>query len=163
MKNKKTFVGIALLMVVLVLGIAYANMTNTLTIDGTATVTADAGNFNVAFTGKTSVTGDGLATASATDGAKTAELDVTGLKIAGETVTATYEVDNTSKGLNAALEVAHTNDNTDYFDVQTSVTPANIDVDGEATVKVVVTLLKTPIVNQTANIDVTLTATAVVE
>ena len=163
MKNKKTFVGIALLMVVLVLGIAYATITDTLTIDGTATVAADTGNFKVAFTGNTSVTGNGLATASATVGAKTATLNVTGLKVAGETVTATYEVDNTSNGLKAALEVAHTNNNETYFDVQTSVTPANIDVDGRATVEVVVTLLKTPIVEQTADIDVTLTATAVVK
>ena len=162
MKNKKTFVGIALLIVVLVLGIAYAAITDTLTIDGSAIAGVVDANFKVAFTGNTEVTNDAVAIAEAVDGEKTAELNVTGLKAAGETVTAKFEVDNTSNGLNADLAVAHVNDNTEYFEVTTSVENANIAVDGKTNVVVTVKLLKTPIEQQEANIDVTLTATAVV-
>ena len=162
MKNKKTFVGIALLILVLVLGIGYAAISKNLTIDGSATVTATNDNFKVAFTGETSVTGTDLATASATKGAIEGTLSVTGLKKAGDEVTAKYEVDNQSNGLNANLAVSHEvkNDTEHYFSVTSSVEDSSIAVGDTTNVVVTVKLLKTPVENQTADIDVTLVATA---
>ena len=96
MKNKKTFVGIALLILVLVLGIGYAAITGSLTIGGTAKATTDDDNFKVVFTGIPVVSESKYATASITDGIN-AKIDVTGLTQKGQYVTVTYDIVNNSR------------------------------------------------------------------
>ena len=166
MKNRKTFVGIALLLVVLVLGIAYAAITDSLKITGSATTAIDDANFKVVFTGETTpaTTTDGV-TAAATADTKEATLTVTGLTAKGQSKTATYKIKNGSLDLKADVnvDVAEITSNADYFkvtaniDKTTSLAPAE-----EATVTVVVELLKTPVEAITGNINIELNAEAVV-
>lgn len=161
MKNKKTFVGIALLMVVLVLGIAYAAITGSLTITGTATATANADNFKVVFNGEK--TADEGVTATIT-GDTTATMNVTGLTKTGDKKTATFTIENQSEELNALIAVKAntvTTNNAEFFSVTAKVDDsATLEPDGTTTVKVTVELVKTPVTDVTGSINVELTATA---
>lgn len=162
MKNKKTFVGIALLIVVLVLGIAYATITDTLKITGSAEATASNENFKVVFNGE-KIADDGV-NATVTAGAKTATMDVTGLTKTGDKKTATFTIENQSAELNALVAVnaeTVTTNNADYFNVTAEVTGSDVLApEGTTTVKVTVELVKTPIEDVTGSINVELTATA---
>lgn len=163
MKNKKTFVGIALLMVVLVLGIAYAVTTIDLTITGSASANFAEANHKVAFTGVTNKSGKGTIEATATPEAINATLNVSGLTATGDTATATFEVKNFSKEL--ASDIAVTTEtlvgtNPEYFSVEASVDKTSLEKNDTATVTVTVGLVKTPVTAVTATINVGLTATA---
>ena len=161
MKNKKTFVGIALLIVVLVLGIAYAAITDTLTITGSAEATASDENFKVVFDGEP--TADTGVTATVT-GLKSATMNVTGLTTAGQTKSATFTIKNNSPELKALVKLnTESITNEDFFEIETVVanptTP--LEVSGTTTATVTVKLIKTPIENVTGTINVELGATAV--
>lgn len=167
MRNRKTFIGIVLLIVVLLLGIAYAAITENLTITGTAKATTSDDNFKVVFTGETTpaTTTDGV-TATATADTTSATLNVEGLTTGGQTKSATFKVKNTSDELKAKLEVTTsqlTGANAGFFEVTTSIadTDATLEPSGETDVTVTVELVKTPIEEVSATIDVQLTATAV--
>lgn len=164
MKNKKTFVGIALLIVVLALGIGYAAITDTLKITGTATTGIDPDNLQVVFTGETNpaTTTNGV-TATATANSKSATLNVTGLTTRGDTRTATYTIQNQSDELKALVDVkTETVTNGEFFTVDATVANAStaLEPGDETTVTVTVTLIKTPIdvLNGTINIDLEATA-----
>lgn len=163
MKNRKVFIGIALLIVVLVLGIGYAAITDTLKITGTASATANAGNFKVVFTGETTGVSDGV-TATATNGATSATMDVTGLTTTGDTKSATFTIKNTSEELKALVNVnTKSITNTEFFAINATVADPStaLDPDGTTTVTVTVSLVKTPIEAVTGTINVELGATAV--
>lgn len=163
MKNKKTFVGIALLIVVLVLGIAYAAITGSLTITGTAKATANDDNFKVVFSG--TPTADPGVTATIT-GDTTATMDVTGLTTTGDTKTATFTIENQSEELNALIAVnaeTVTTNNAEFFSVTAEVADSTaLEPEGTTTVTVTVELIKTPVSDVTGSINVALTSTAVV-
>ena len=162
MKNKKTFVGIALLIVVLVLGIAYAAITDTLTITGSAKATANENNFNVVINGDK--TADDGVTATVT-GDKTATMDVSGLTTKGQSKSATFTIQNQSVELNALVDVtAESITNTDFFAIDAVVANPTtaLQPDGTTTVTVTVSLVKTPVEEVTGTINVELTSTAVV-
>lgn len=166
MKNKKTFVGIALLIVVLVLGIAYAAITNTLKIGVTATAQADADNFKVVFTGETTpaTTTDGV-TATATEGTKNATLTVSGLTTKDDFKTATFKIRNDSDELKALVDVVaeSVTQNDTFFKVEASVANPDTELEpsDETEVTVKVTLIKTPVEPVTGEFTVTLGAEAV--
>lgn len=163
MKNRKVLIGIVLLIVVLALGIGYAAITDSLTIAGTATATANAENFKVVFTGTTSGVSDGV-TATATNGATTATMDVTGLTTTGDTKTATFNIKNTSEELKALVDVStETISNTEFFAIDATVANPTTALapNAETTVTVKVTLVKTPIEAVTGTINVELGAEAV--
>ena len=68
MKNRKIFIGVALLIVVLLLGIGYATITSTtLTIGGSAKALADGSNFVVKLTGTPTVSNEDNVEATITD------------------------------------------------------------------------------------------------
>lgn len=173
MRNKKTFMVIGLIVAVLVMGIAYAGISNvTLKINGTADVAVDAGNFNVAF----STTEGDTTTTKSVDSASVvanvtaddkATLSISGLTTIGQYVTATYTIKNNSDVLNANLTATtqyFSNDGTqDWFDVQYQFADTTIEAGESTTVTVRVELIKTPITEQDINdassvIEVTVTA-----
>lgn len=168
MKNKKTFIVVALVIAVLLIGIGYAVISDlTLTISGTASAQANPDNFDVKFTGEPTKGGQGTTTATidkATDPkGRTATINVTGLTAKGDTATATYTVTNASKDLTADLSVeVTTNSNSTYFKVTPELAQESITAGTETTVTVTVELLKTPVTaDESANITVTLTASPV--
>ena len=77
-------------------------------------------------------------------------MNVTGLTAKGDTATATFEIENTSADLSAALSVVEpiTNSNTEYFDVTYNIADPVIGVNettATTTITVTVKLIKTPI------------------
>ena len=126
MKKKNTFLGVALLIAVLVLGIGYALTINGLNVTGTATATEDGSNFKVIFTAADTDDDTVNAEIDASDPEKkTAIMDVTLGKV-GDSVSAWYTIENTSaNGITAVLDPSKVTltstggaefDNT-YFDV----------------------------------------------
>ena len=105
MKKKNTFLGVALLIAVLVLGIGYALTINGLKVTGTATAKEDGSNFNVIFTAADTDDDTVNAEIDASDAQnKTAIMDVTLGKV-GESVSAWFTIENTSaNGITAVLD-----------------------------------------------------------
>ena len=176
MKNKKTFIVLAVLIAVLMLGIGYAAVSNiTLNIKGSATANPDDKNFVVQFDADTAVgvakSVDSIVAEGEVIDAKNAEFTVSNLTAKGDNVTFTYTVENLSPDLEAELSVKVldgtqqvTNNNAEYFAITpTVIAPTTIDANGgKTTVTVKVELVKTPIdAEKTANFTVTLDAAPV--
>lgn len=173
MKTKRSLVLILILLLVSVLGVGYALSTKELTIKGSATVTATDDNFIVRF----KKTGDSIyespsamtnATGTITNDTE-ATITVNGLSKVNDEATITYTVENASNGLDAMVLANITNSNETYFDV--SVTGISTSADSKtkiasgdtAQITVNVKLLKTPIIDQSANVTIKLTADAVTQ
>ena len=163
MKNKKFFI-IALLMVVVLIGVGYANITNrTLEINGTATASPDNANFIVRFVDEDEkenvIVTEGGATAKVIDN-DSAEFTVTGLTAKGQSASATYTIVNESKGLDAFLSAdVITNTNPDDFFVTYFIDNPTLKAGNETRIKVLVILKNTPIdENLSTTIKVDLTA-----
>ena len=169
MKKKKSFVALALVVAVLVLGVGYALTTIELKVNGDITVSPDDSNFDVNFT-DASITTTGTLTGK-TDTAdkgngKTATLSVKTLKTVGEKVVAEYTITNNSKaGINATLSnpTATQTDDTakDYYTVTATLADANpIAPNGTKKLTVTVELVKAPLEEVTGNFTVTFNASA---
>lgn len=169
MNKKRTILGGAILVAVLMLGIGYAAIDAiTLNISGTATANENADNFVVKFdnaTDKTTATAGVTAKVTAD---KTATMDVTGLTAKGDEATATFTIVNESEDLSAQLAVNATatkitNDTDGYFSVSAVVNnPTLLTAKGSTTATVTVTLNKTPVDGaKTGTINVQLDATPV--
>ena len=146
MKNRKRFITIFFIIAVLVLGVGYAAITTVnLTITGDATATPNDANFKVAFNG--TKTQDNC-TATVTEGSKSATITITGdnFSKAGDTATATFEIDNDSTDMaaNVSISVADGYDKTN-FTVTPTINPATVQPGSTATATVVVKLNTTPI------------------
>ncbi|MGN1371725.1 MAG: hypothetical protein ACI4XM_05590 [Candidatus Coprovivens sp.] len=160
MKKKRTFLVVALLVAALTLAVGYSAITKNLEVTGSASATTDDSNFKVRFTGTPATSDADKVTASITS-ELAATIDVSGLTTTGDTVTATYTIENYSSELGAALAVgAITNNNSEYFEVTASLGAASIAAGATTTLTVTVKLVKTPIVDQTTSIKVPVTATA---
>ena len=166
MRNKRTFVGVALLIAVLMLGVGYALVgTRTLQIGGDATASPDDTNFIVEFdqTDEKKPTGSAGVTAAVTD-KDSATIEVTGLTTVGDEATATYTINNNSNGIDATLSATTsvTGTNADFFSVSCAFGDTTLEAGKSTTVTVTVRLEKTPVDgNKTATVGVDLTATAV--
>lgn len=166
MKKKKTFIGLALIIAVLVLGVGYAAISNkTLTINGSLSATANNENFNVEFTGATPIEknpNDEKITQTASYTANTATIDVGGLNAANQYSTYGLEITNKSVGIAAELltpnvTVSKATDGADgdeeYFDVtyvykdaeSNIVSNPKLNPEDIAILEVTVKLKKTPI------------------
>lgn len=173
MRNKRALGLLVILIVVSLLGVGYALNTKDLTISGTAKVTATDDNFTVRFK-KTEegtyqeptdmVNAEGKVTSDTE-----ATISVTGLSKVNDEATVTYTVENASNGIDADVLAKINATNPEYFKVEvtgisTEASAKTKIVSGEeTTVTVKVKLLKTPIVDQTADVTVTLTAEAVAQ
>ena len=108
MKKRKTFIAMALVIAVLVLGVGYAAISDiSLNVNGTANVTANA-DFNVEFDTDHTVdveTGAAGAYTNTTTATMTVNLDSN-----TNTTSAIYKIDNTSSELSANLTAKVTND-----------------------------------------------------
>ena len=160
MKQPKAFLFLSIIVAVLVLGIAYAAISNvSLQITGTAEAAPADSNFKVAF-GKLddgTYKPDFVATNEADDCEAVATFTVpadnqatitaTGFKKVGDTLTATFYVLNNSTDLKASLpdEKLTVNGTTEYFQVTADLTNNEIAAKGNTTVTVTIKLLKLPI------------------
>lgn len=154
MKKKKSFVALALVVAVLVLGVGYALTTIDLKVNGDITVSPDDSNFDVNFTDAKITTAGTLTgktdTADKGNG-KTATLSVKTLKTVGEKVIAEYTITNNSKaGINATLSnptATQTNDDAkDYYTVTATLADTNSIVpNGTKKLTVTVELVKAPL------------------
>lgn len=161
MKKQKSLLTLGLLVLVCVLGVGYAVVSN-VGLDITGAAAVKGATLKVSFNGTTTVSGENV-TATATDGSLSAQIDVKDL-VLNTPVTATYTIKNEETDVDASVSKASiTNDKSDYFEVTTSVDSTAVDVKagGTATVTVTVKLIKTPVSadDSTANIKVNLTAT----
>ena len=166
-KNSKIVLGVILVLAIVLVAVGFAAIqTVSLNIeDSSAQATPDQSNFTVNFTGTPTTSGSGTTTAkiSETDALK-ATMNVTGLTAKGDTATATFEIENTSADLSAALSVVDpiTNTNTEYFDVTYNIADPVIGVNetkSKTTITVTVELIKTPITqDETTTIGLTINA-----
>ena len=159
MKTTNKVIMAVALIVVMLIGVGYAAIRNiTFNITGSATATPNDANFSVKFAETTEVSDANKVTAAVTNDTN-ATINVVGLTSAGETVTATYTVQNTSADLSADLTVETTNNNEEYFEISSKLGNTSI-VAGEATtLTLTVKLIKTPIEKEEkATIGIQLTA-----
>ena len=170
MKKRKSFAALALIVAVLILGVGYAINNVDLTVTSDVKVNADDNNFKVEFT-KAIVDNEGTGnTATVGDGTE-ATLHVESLSAVGDIIQATYIITNNSAtGIEAALSspsITYKNpdgdsiDADEYYEVTVdfngSVDPV-LAVGEEATLRVVVKLLKAPVNDITGNFTVSFNA-----
>ena len=166
-KNSKIVLGVVLVLAILLVAVGYAAIqTVNLKIESSsAQATPNQSNFTVKFTGTPTTGGVGTTTATIDENDELkASMNVTGLTAKGDTATATFEIENTSADLSAALSVAEpiTNSNTSYFDVSYNIADPVIGVNetkSKTTITVTVELIKTPITqDETTTIGLTINA-----
>lgn len=161
MKNRRSFLILTLLVLVLFLGVGYAVVSSVgLEIGGTADV--QGADLKVSFNGNTEVSNEQKVTATAVDNSLSATIEVKNLEL-NEVVTATYYIKNTETDVDASVVVSNIENNkTDFFEVFTDVdaTAKTIEAGGVDSVTVTVKLIKTPIDedDSSATIKVILTA-----
>lgn len=167
MNKKRTILGGAILVAVLMLGIGYAAINAiTLKITGTASAEASDANFVVKFDNATDKTTATTGVTATVTGDKTATMNVTGLTAKGDTATATFTIVNESEDLSAQLAVkTQTITNEEYFSVNAVVNNTTVltaKQNNTTTATVTVTLNKTPIGEvEEGTINVELLATPV--
>ena len=144
--NAKIIGGVLVLAIILV-GIAYAAITNTeLNISGTGKAEGSQSNFVVEFIGTPTTSGDGTIVATIDEKVKTnGTITVTKLTTRGETATAKYTVKNKSAELSADLKAEATCTNDDYFEVICSLDKTTLKAQEETILTVSVKMLRTPV------------------
>ena len=150
---------VIILVAVMLLGIGYAAIQNiTLNITGTATADPSQSNFTVRFSENVQVSDSNKVTAAITDDTN-ATINVSGLTTNGDTVTATYTIQNTSADLSANLSVGTTNSNEEYFLIESKLGDETLTAGGATTLTITVQLIKTPISTvETSTIGIQITA-----
>ncbi len=145
-KNTK-IVGGVLLVVIILVAVAYAAITNVeLNINGVGSAQAKQENFKVEFIGTPSTSGKGTTVATINSNDKTqGSVNVTGLTAKGDEAVATYTVKNLSSDISADLTADATSSNQTYFEIICSLEKTTLKAQEETTLKVTVRLLKTPI------------------
>ena len=159
MRKTSKIILVTIVATCILLGLGYAAIQNiTLNIAGTASATANQGNFKVRFTDNITVSESAYVTATKS-GDQAATIAVSGLTSAGQKVTATYEIVNESSDLSADLKVDTSNSNIDYFKISSKLGSSSLTKGDTTTVLVTVELTKTPIEEDVnATIGVSLTA-----
>ena len=160
MSRTNKVVLLAVVIAILLIGVGYAAIQNvTLNISGTAAADPTQSNFKVTFTGTPEVSNSTYAIATIVNDTN-ASINVSGLTSAGDSVTATYTVQNVSTDLSTDLSVATTNSNTEYFKISSKLAKTSLTAGEATTVTVTVELTKTPISESvSSNIGVELVAT----
>lgn len=154
----------ALLWAVILTAVAYAVISNSeLKVKGGGSAKAQQENFKVELIGTPTTAGKGTTTATIDSSDKTkGTVNVSGLSAKGDEAVATYTVKNLSADLSADLTAEATSSNQAYFEVICSLEKTTLKAQEEATLKVTVRLLKTPIdetkENLSSNIGVNITA-----
>ena len=168
MDNKKYFLSLLLIVLVLFLGVGYAVVSSVyIKTGGTANVSDYELNVEitnaVASTNVTDKTVDFSHVLSNKN--LTSNFTLNGMTL-GEVVTITYTVTNNEKDVDTKLsskEVVLVNSNSDYFNVSYNITDSKTDLangDKIMTVDVIVELIKTPVTEENGSTMVDLTITA---
>lgn len=169
MRSRKSFLGLGILVLMLVLGVGYA-VVNSVTLNISGTATAKEADLNVHFTGEVAVT-DNAANASAEgdhDDKINATITVDNMTLEEE-VTLVYTIVNEEADVNASLAAPvitvtsedETIDLKDYFTVTADLGKTTLNADGDTTtVTVTVALAKTPATAEysTAKINIDIVA-----
>jgi len=172
MKKRRTVVALFLICATLVLTFGFAQLQSSLSINGGVDVTAKNKDLKVVFIAGEAATGsEGKLTASVDGTSTTANLTVTGISAAGESVTAEFTIQNqmtdltawvfipsvtnnypTDISVNAAFEGATTaTDNTGTAESNNTFGKEYVALAPNATVKVIVTVQLTDTHTQAAN------------
>lgn len=169
MNNKKII--IPLIIAILLIGIGYAAISSTkLTINGTASATADDTNFKVYFTANNTTTSNSTnVTTTVTAKDTTATVNISGLTKKGDSEYAILEIENGSNDIDASsVEVTAQGTDTSIIDIDvvmcdsagTAISGTNAVASGAKTyVKITATLLQTPLEDCSTDITATITAT----
>lgn len=162
MKKRRSLITILMVCLIALVGIGYAAITSTLTINGTSNATASDSNFTVVFDTAKDDTVTNCTITALEETSATVTVDGSKLTKTGDTATATLTINNTSDELGANLVANVTQGTKGYFTVTADLTQSSIAASGTTTVVVTITLDKTPTENVTDSFTVTITATATV-
>ncbi len=167
MKNRKSIIVMFLIAVVLCVGVGFAVVSDTLTIDGSAGVGDISANFddNVYFSVAQVVNvkdGDSVAIS----GTKPDEVSFAcgSLLVKDDTASFKFTVKNENDiAATVAINLGTNTGDTDYFEITTdySATNATITANGTWDVTVTVKLVKTPVESVSCGCSITLTVTGV--
>ena len=167
MKNRKSLLGLVLIVMVLVLGIGYA-VVSSVTLDVTGTAATETKDLDVVISAANPNDTTGITYGTVSNPVDThATIKVTDMTGISDTRTVTYTVANRESDLSAKVYVASASDikisKSEFFDVATSITGVanaiTIPAGGSATFTVTVSLSKMPITagdsSTTIGIDIT--------
>ena len=153
MRKRKTALVAFLLSAFLGLGVGYAVVTDSLTINGDVTVKTHQENFSVIFS---QVETQNQCTASILDDKTVASFSTSQLKTTGDTATAVFQIKNVSPEYSAKITLQDIKISTEYIDTMNdyftysaklndgAATEVTILKDATATLTVTLTLKKTP-------------------
>lgn len=166
MKKKRTYVTLALIIAILMLGVGYAAVTKELTINGTLNATVDNSQFIVEFTEAAEATNlKGTPTASGTSATFT--VDGSKMQTKGDTASVKFTITNnttTAVNLSATLSAANIQQaaNSKFTVTATDLSGETLAPGASATTTVTVQLNETPIEAITdESVTIKYTATAV--
>lgn len=160
MKKTQKIILFIIIISILLLGIGYAAIQNvTLNIVGTAEADSSQSNFAVRFSSQTipTVSDSTYATARVTNDSN-AVLNVNGLTSKGQTIEATYTIENNSSDLSSDLTISTTNSNTEYFKISSKLAKTSLVANESTTVTIIVEVIKTPIESVSSTIGVQMIA-----
>lgn len=171
MKNRKSLLSVALVVLILVLGVGYAVVSSVgLSITGNAGTLEENSALRVSFTDVTEPSGFVKSTAIDANDATKGSFTVGDLSRIGDTATVTYTITNGESDVKATLgDITVTNSNEEYFDVTAAyasgfaANTSELGAGASTTVIVTVRLDKTPTTAKTANIGVSFTASPVAQ
>lgn len=149
MKFKKIIllleVVVIILTIMLLTGVGYAKEINSLQVSENNELRIEKEEFQVKFIGKPRYTGNGVAQLEII-GDKAATMNVSGLKKVGDSVTAIWEIENTSRDLYVDVNTTVTNTNKEYFKIKSKVLNSTLKPkNGKTTIETTVELIKLPI------------------
>lgn len=162
MKKRRSLITILMVCLISLIGIGYAAITSSLTINGTSNATPSDSNFSVVFDTTEDDTVTNCTISNLTETSATVTVDGSKLTTTGDTATATLTINNDSTELGANLVANVTQGSTSFFTVTANLTQSSIAANGTTTVVVTIQLVKTPTENVTDSFTVTITATATV-
>ena len=161
MKNRRNMFALAIVALILVLGVGYAVVSSvTLTISGSGTAASE--DLKVVYDGVNTSSGAKVTALTAIDDSTTASFTVSDM-VLNDPQYAEFEIKNKETDVNASVlvpSVVYTN--TEYFSVvvyygNSEWTSAQtLNAQGTAKVKVVVTLIKTPVVEANSSTTISI-------
>ena len=142
MKNRKNLIIAFVIAALLVIGVGYAALEDSVTINGTVGTVQNKLDINVE---QKSFTGTDGVTASTTGEDDTLTTTVEGLTAVGDTITITYTIthDSSEEDITAYLTYTPIAEDTTYFDYTFVQGADSLDYNGTTTMTLTVTLLKT--------------------
>ena len=164
MKQPKTFLLLSVILSILVLGVAYAAITNvTFNVSGNVVATGDQANFKVKFINAEVNTkvGNASGTANIEASEKDAIIELNGFTKANDEVEVIFTIENKSDDLYAIIKIKEarlTGVNKGEFNMQYQIYPTNIAPGETSRLIINIKLLRTPINDITATAKISFVA-----